>query len=82
MSTAVVFLDIEKAIDTTWQPGLFYKLHKLKIFTAVIKLISSCLSRRKLKVLVEGKMSTSRETQAGVPHGSILCPTLCNLHEK
>jgi hypothetical protein len=28
MSTAVVFLDIEKAFDTTWQPGLLYKLSK------------------------------------------------------
>jgi hypothetical protein len=30
MSTAVVFLDIEKAFDTTWQPGLLYKLSKLQ----------------------------------------------------
>jgi hypothetical protein len=29
MSTAAVFLDIEKAFDTTWHPGLLYKLSKL-----------------------------------------------------
>jgi hypothetical protein len=30
MSTAAVFLDIEKAFDTTWHPGLIYKLSKLQ----------------------------------------------------
>jgi hypothetical protein len=29
MSTAAVFLDIEKAFGTTWHPGLLYKLSKL-----------------------------------------------------
>jgi hypothetical protein len=29
MSTAAVFLDIEKAFDTTWHPGLLYKLAKI-----------------------------------------------------
>jgi hypothetical protein len=28
MSTAAAFLDIEKAFDTIWQPGLLYKLSK------------------------------------------------------
>jgi hypothetical protein len=40
MSTAAVFLDIEKAYDTTWHPGLLYKLSKLKFLTRIIKLIS------------------------------------------
>jgi hypothetical protein len=30
MSTAVVFLDIEKAFDTTWHTGLLYKLAKME----------------------------------------------------
>jgi hypothetical protein len=33
MSTAAVFLDIEKAFDTTWHPGLLYKLSKLQFLT-------------------------------------------------
>jgi hypothetical protein len=33
MSTAAVFLDIEKAFNPTWQPGLLYKLSKLQFST-------------------------------------------------
>jgi hypothetical protein len=40
MSTAAVFLDIEKAFDTTWHPGLLYKLSELEFPTSLIKVIS------------------------------------------
>jgi hypothetical protein len=43
MFTAAVFLDIEKAFDTTWHPGLLYKLSKLQFSKNLIKLISSFL---------------------------------------
>jgi hypothetical protein len=44
MSTAAVFLDIEKAFDTTWHTGLIYKLSKLEFSINLIKLVSSFLS--------------------------------------
>jgi hypothetical protein len=80
MSTATVFLDIEKTFDTTWHPGLLYKLSKLKFSINLIKLISSFLSQRKFRVSVEGEMSTPRCMQAGVPQGSVLSPILYNLY--
>jgi hypothetical protein len=80
MSTAAVFFDIEKAFDATWQPGLFYKLSKLQYSTSLIKLIGSFLSQRKLRVSVEGEISTPRYIQAGVPQSSVLSPTLYNLY--
>jgi hypothetical protein len=80
MSTAAVFLDIEKAFDTTWHPGLRNKLSKMHFSTSLIKLISSFLSNRKFRVSVEGEMSTPREIQAGVPQGSVLSPTLYSLY--
>jgi hypothetical protein len=46
MSTAAVFLDIEKAFDTTWHPGLLYKLSKFQFLTSLIKLISSFFSQK------------------------------------
>jgi hypothetical protein len=80
MSTAAVFLDIEKASDTTWHPGLLYKLSKMHFSTSLIKLISSFLSNRKFRISVEGEMSTPREIQAGVPQGSVLSPTLYSFY--
>jgi hypothetical protein len=80
MSTAAVFLDIEKAFDTTWHPGLLYKLSQLQFSTSFTKFIGSFLSQRKFRVSVEGEMSTSRYMQAGVPQGSILSPTLYSLY--
>jgi hypothetical protein len=65
MSTAAVFLDIEKVSDTKWQSGLLYKLSKLEFSTSLIKLISSFLSKRKFSVSVEGEKSTPREMRAG-----------------
>jgi hypothetical protein len=80
MSTAAVFLDIEKGFDTTWHSGLLYKLSKLQLLTNLIKLISSFLSERNFRVSVEGEMSTPSYMQAGVPQGSVLSPTLYNLY--
>jgi hypothetical protein len=68
MSTAAVFLVIEKASDT-WHLGL-YKLWELKFSISLIKLISSFLSQRQFRVSVEGERSTPRGIQAGVPQGA------------
>jgi hypothetical protein len=43
MSTAAVFLDIEKAFGSLWHPGLLYKLPKMEFSAYIIKLISSFL---------------------------------------
>jgi retron-type reverse transcriptase len=80
MSTAAVFLDIEKAFDTTWHTGLLYTLSKLKFSVYLIKLIISYLTNRNFRVSVESEMSTPREMQAGVPQGSVLAPVLYNLY--
>jgi hypothetical protein len=80
MSTAAVFLDIEKAFVTTWHPGLLYKISKLQFPANLTKLINSFLTNRTFRVSVEGELSTPREIQAGVPQGSVLAPTLYSLY--
>jgi hypothetical protein len=80
VSTAAVFLDIEKASDKTWHLGFIYKLTKLEFSINLIKLISSFLSQRKFRVSVEGEMSSPREMRAGVPQGSVMSPTLYNIN--
>jgi hypothetical protein len=61
MPMAVVFLDIEKAFETTWHSGLLYKLSKLEFSKSLIKLISSFLSQCKCSVLEEGEIFMPRE---------------------
>jgi hypothetical protein len=67
MSTAAVFVDIEKAFDTTWHTGLLYKLSELDFLVSLIKIISSFLYKRKFFVSVEGQMPTPRIMKTGVP---------------
>jgi hypothetical protein len=80
MCTTAAILDIEKSFDTTWHPGLIYKLSKLEFSTSLIQLISSFLVQRKFRVSVEGKMSTPKEMKVGVPQSSFPSPTLYNLY--
>jgi hypothetical protein len=58
MLMAAVFLDIEKAFDTTRHSGLLHKLSELEFLTSLNKLIASFLTGREFKVLVEGEFST------------------------
>jgi hypothetical protein len=69
ISTATVFLDIEKAFDTTWHSGLLHKLSKLEFSANLFKLISSFLSQRKFSVSVEGEMSKPSEMRTGATQG-------------
>jgi hypothetical protein len=71
MSTAAVFLDIEKAFDTTWYLGLLYKLSELKKFVTAIKHFRSFFSQIKFRVSVEGEMYMSRDIKPWVPHCTV-----------
>jgi hypothetical protein len=55
-------------------------LSELKFSTCLIKLIASFLTDRKFKDLVEGKFSTPRKIEAGVPQSSVLAPILYSLY--
>ena len=78
--TAAIFLDVEKAYDTVWIPGLIYKLIKFEFPDTYTHIISSYLTKRSFRVKIEDALSSPRKTHAGVPQGSILAPTLYNLY--
>ena len=79
-ATRAVALDISKAFDRVWHAGLLHKLKSYGISSQIFGLISSFLSNRQLRVVLDGKSSQEYPANAGVPHGSILGPTLFLLY--
>ena len=67
--------DIPKAFDRVWHAGLLHKLKSYGILSQIFDLISSFLSNRRLRVVVDGKSSREYPVIAEVPQGSILGPT-------
>ena len=80
VATRAVALDISKAFDRGWHPGLHHKLKSFGISGQIFGLISSFLSNRWLRVVLDGKSSQEYPLNAGVPQGSILGPTLFLLY--
>ena len=79
-ATRAVALDISKADDRVLHTGLLHKLKSYGISGPIFGLISSFLSNRRLRVILDGKSSQEYPVNAGVPEGSILGPTLFLLY--
>ena len=71
-ATRAVALDISKAFDRVWHAGLLHKLKSYGISGQIFGLISSFLSNRQLRVVLDGKSSQEHPVNVGVPQGSIL----------
>ena len=79
-TTGAVALDISKPFDRVWHAGLLHKLKSYGISGQIFGLISSFLSNRRLRVVLDGKSSQEYPVNVGVPQGSILGPTLFLLY--
>ena len=73
-------LDISKAFDRVWHAGLFHKLKSYGISGQIFGLISSFVSNKRLRVVLDEKFSQEYPVNAGVAQGSILGPTLFLLY--
>ena len=73
-------LDISRAFDRVWHATLFHKLKSYGISGQILGLISSLLSNRQLRVVLDGKSSQEYPVNAGVRQGSILGRTLFLLY--
>ena len=79
-TTRAVALDISKAFDRVWHAGLLHKPKSYGISGQIFGLISSLLSNRRLRVVLDGKFSQEYPVNARVPQGFILGPTLFLLY--
>ena len=75
-----VALDMSKAFDGVWHAGLLPKLKSYGISGQIFGLISSFLSNRRLRVVLNGKSSQEYPVNDGIPQGSILGPPLFLLY--
>lgn len=79
-STAMAFLDVEKAFDNVWHDGLVYKLCDLNFPPYLIKIIRNYLQQRSFKVSLNNCLSDTFTIPAGVPQGSLLGPLLYSIY--
>ena len=79
-ATRAAALHISKAFDRVWHAGLFHRLKSYGISGQIFGLISSFLSNKWLRVVLDGKSSQEYPVNARVPQGSILGPTLFLLY--
>ena len=79
-ATQAVAHDISNALDRVSHNGLLHRLKSYGILGQIFGLISSFLSNRQLRVVLDGKSSQEYPVNAGVPQGSILHPTLFLLY--
>ena len=69
-----IFIDVEKAFDSVWHDGLRYKLMNGSLPRKMVRLISSFLSDRTIKVNCCNNCSEEVTLNAGTPQGSVLSP--------
>ena len=72
----VVCLDISRAFDRVWHPGLLTKLAAFGFSGTLLAWLTDYLQDRSLKVVLNGQESSIKKINAGVPQGSILGPLL------
>ena len=69
-SVYVGLLDIEKAYDTVWQNGLFYKLYNAGINGRTWRILRKFYNGFKCQIRVAGTLSEEIETHQGIHQGA------------
>ena len=75
--SAMLSMDLSKAFDTVWVPGLLHTLwHQFGVRGRAWMFIKAFLSNRTMFVVGQNMQSTLMQLAAGVPQGSVLAPLL------
>ena len=73
------FVDFQKAFDSVWRMGMFFKLLKNGIDPGLIKLIKNMYDKSNQMLNFGSKVSRKFMTHRGVKQGCILSPKLFNI---
>ena len=74
-------LNVEKAFDRVWHQGFIYKIFNQYNLPQVIKkLLSHFIIERRYNIIHGHAKSRQLQSEAGVPQGSALSPTLYTLY--
>ena len=74
--TYAFFLDIQKAYDSVWHDGLWYKLWDMGVKGRMWRVIKKMYESSKSAVLLEGEKSDTFTIEQGVAQGCSLSPIL------
>ena len=74
--TYAFFLDVEKAYDTVWRAGLWYKLHQKGVRGRMLRCIVNMYSVARYCTYTNGVTSAEFEVGQGVAQGCVLSTTL------
>ena len=80
IQTDIAILDFSKAFDTVPHDRLLHKLEGYGIRGELSRWLSSFLTQRRMKVIVEGQHSQDVPVDSGVPQGTVLGPLLFLCH--
>ena len=72
----VAILDFSKAFETVPHKKLLHKLHQYGITGPIHSWLQNFLTRRTMRVVVDGCCSDSTSVDSGVPQGTVLGPLL------
>ncbi len=75
-STVTALVDLEGAFDGVWRKGLLYKLYSSGIRGRMYMYVTSFLEGRQSRSLVNSVTTEWRDTNVGVPQGSVIAPLL------
>ena len=75
----VCFVDFQKAFDSVWRIGLFYKLIKYGMDIGFIKLIKNMYDKTSQSLKINNETTRCFRTYKGVKQGCILSPRLFNI---
>ena len=74
------FVDLQKAYETVWHNGLFYKLLQTGISAKIVRLLQDLYKKTSSCVKLNNSISDYFDVSVGVRQGCVLSPILFNIY--